>query len=377
MIYDSSWTGFNNTGESIALKDPDLNLVGSVTFSSSSGGNGDGHTLQKIGSSWVGSIPTPGKSNEVNSVSEKDSTTNTLTTNSSTINTTASSSSKGTSVSKAPEAIPKIQTEIISKPGAFVGLAYELKSKTLGYSKEILDEGKFVWSLGDGSIKESLSDKPFYYIYQYPGDYVVTLDYYLSALSTEPIATDRLVITVMSTDVVIARVGDAKDPFVELENKSTREVNLSKWILKNQNHFFQVPNGTIILPGKKLILSSRVTGFTLEDIQNIVLTRPDGEVVSVYPHVISNNSKTYSQVLNIRPNTQGKAIIDKENVIDLSSQSASASGARIVGDIDIKFLILLALVVILGCIIVFLIHKRSINTQIEDGFSAEDIKIIE
>ncbi len=63
LIFDSSWTGFKNSGEAISLRDSDLNIVSPVNFSSAQGGGGDGYSLQKINGDWVGSKPTPGKEN--------------------------------------------------------------------------------------------------------------------------------------------------------------------------------------------------------------------------------------------------------------------------------------------------------------------------
>lgn len=63
LIFDSSWTGFKNSGEAISLRDSDLNIVSPVNFSSAQGGAGDGYSLQKINGDWVGSKPTPGIEN--------------------------------------------------------------------------------------------------------------------------------------------------------------------------------------------------------------------------------------------------------------------------------------------------------------------------
>ncbi len=66
LIFDSSWTGFKNSGESISLKDPDLNIVSPINFSSNQGGAGNGESLQKINGNWAGSLPTPGIENKLN-----------------------------------------------------------------------------------------------------------------------------------------------------------------------------------------------------------------------------------------------------------------------------------------------------------------------
>ncbi len=64
-LFDSSWTGFNNTTESLSLKDPSLNIVSPVTYTSSMGGVGNGNSLSKINGTWQNGVPTPGKDNQV------------------------------------------------------------------------------------------------------------------------------------------------------------------------------------------------------------------------------------------------------------------------------------------------------------------------
>ncbi len=65
LIFDSSWTGFNNSGEIISLKDAELNVVSPISYTSSLGGAGDGDSLQKINNNWIGSLPTPGAENKL------------------------------------------------------------------------------------------------------------------------------------------------------------------------------------------------------------------------------------------------------------------------------------------------------------------------
>ena len=64
QLFDSSWTSFNNKGESIALKDSNSNIVSPVVFASSEGGAGNGDSLQLIGGVWIGAHPTPGSMNK-------------------------------------------------------------------------------------------------------------------------------------------------------------------------------------------------------------------------------------------------------------------------------------------------------------------------
>ncbi len=63
IIFDSAFS-LSNSGETLALKDGD-EVVDQYTYNSSSGGAGDGKSLQLVNGSWVASIPTPGAENKI------------------------------------------------------------------------------------------------------------------------------------------------------------------------------------------------------------------------------------------------------------------------------------------------------------------------
>jgi hypothetical protein len=58
-LFESSFE-LSNVGETIALRDHDKNTVDAITYSSSMGGNGDGNSLHRVGTSLVAMTPTPG-----------------------------------------------------------------------------------------------------------------------------------------------------------------------------------------------------------------------------------------------------------------------------------------------------------------------------
>ena len=67
IIFDSAFS-LNNTGEALAIKDQDLHVVDEYTYNSSTGGAGDGNSLQKINGAWIGALPTPGAQNIENKI---------------------------------------------------------------------------------------------------------------------------------------------------------------------------------------------------------------------------------------------------------------------------------------------------------------------
>jgi hypothetical protein len=289
LLFDSSWTGFNNEAGTIVLKDPDLNIVSSVTYSSDMGASGDGNSLQNIGGTFSPAPPTPGTANNSVSIIEgpssgSDATDITSTTESSSIS------------SPSPQEIkpPKISAKIVAKTIAVTGVPLSFNTVISGYQTTETVFGKFVWNFGDGMARTDSQTKKFSYTYQYPGEYVVTLSYYQSYSTQEPTATDRLTIKVVPASITISSVGDIADPFVELQNTSTYEIPLSGWKLQGIAHYFIIPDGTILLPLKKLKLSPSLTYFNIQDLTSLTLEDPSANTIAVYPSVSPPEPETTS-----------------------------------------------------------------------------------
>ncbi len=64
VIFDSSWSSFNNSGEALALKDAGGNIEFQFTYDPSIGAAGDGQTLQDVAGVWAHGPATPGAENE-------------------------------------------------------------------------------------------------------------------------------------------------------------------------------------------------------------------------------------------------------------------------------------------------------------------------
>jgi hypothetical protein len=381
LLFDSSWTGFNNDGATVALKDPDLNVMSSVTFDSSMGASGDGNSLQKVNGAFQASTPTPGQGNvgdqQVTPVSTSVASGGATSATSSTVSSTTTKT-----VAKKEVEVPKFTTEIISKNIVTVSVPFSISSSTLGLSKEVIDHGRFVWNFGDGMSKEESEPSKFFYVYDYPGEYLLILSYYPNYYTTDPLATDRLVVKVLPADLYISAVGSADDPFVEIENKSTYEMSVSGWTLKGFSHSFYIPEGTIILPGKKLKLSPKVTGFNFGDLSSVSLSNPNGQVVSNYPAIkiesrLLNKVKTSNSTNRVKNETVTNSTKNEE-VVNLDNLGANAVSSN--QNTSSNFLALMGLVLIvgLGFLATWLFHKKNTSPDdLDKEIRAEDVTIIE
>jgi len=364
LIFDSSWTGFNNDGEEIALKDPDLNIVSPVAFTSNQGGAGNGDSLQKVSGSWKGGLPTPGVVNQGGSGGGGDEGNSTP----------APSTPTAPPIKKKEIEVPKITTSIVSQNTAFAGIPFKITMKTEGYGKEPLKMGRFAWNFGDGMTKNEREHFPFDYVYQYPGEYVITLSYYRVYDGTAVDATDRLTVKVLPSEVFISSVGKDSDPYVEIENRSKIEVDISYWTLSGFIHSFTIPQGTIILPNQKIRFSSKATYFDNIDIQSIVLKSSIGEIASTYPTTAIKTTSTYNNQVSYKNSSKPTT----PAVINLDDLGASANNARGL-DLSDNTLAWVGLVgvIIVGLITTILIRRRNTNEYIGKDIRASDMTIME
>lgn len=281
--------------------------------------------------------------------------------------------------------IYKIETNIISPKIATAGVPFIIDHQTYGDKKEKVIIGRFVWNFGDGMKKESNVSDPFPYIYQYPGDYVLTLSFYDSSFDTTPDATDRVIVKVISSGIVISSVGTAVDPYIEIENNSNYEMSLRDWILKGVNHSFIIPEGMAILPNKKLKLSPKITGFDFSDLSNISIMDSSGQVFASYPKRITSSYEN-TQRKNISTGIIKADIVKNDEfdnssgVINLNDLGANSLDLNKTEIFNKTFYIWFALifVIILGIFSILLIRKKDdYKDYVNYELSAKDMTIIE
>ena len=293
ILFDSSFSLNNDPGEELLLKDESLVIHDTVTYDTSVGAAGDGNTLNRLGSVFVVGSATPGN---VNSSSQSTTSTDPGTTQSSVIGGGSSTTSSITMVKKKEITVPKITTDIITKTSVLAGIPIIFEAKTTGYGGEPLSRGKFYWNFGDGSSKETADYQKMEYVYDTPGEYVVSLEYTNNPYLYEPDATDRIIITVTVPAVTISAIAD--DGSIEIINKSTNEVDVSHWILQNSDKPFSFPKNTILLPNKKISFSSKVTGFP-STTREAHLILPTGSIIALYPPI-----KNTTQIIRTTKHTE-------------------------------------------------------------------------
>lgn len=346
----------------------------------------EGKSIQKQGSDWLVCDPSPGSEN---SSCENTSFNNSNNNSNSDENNESSSTNENSAVPKIINS--NIKAKIISSNLAFTGEPLEIDSIILGLYNETLTRGKIYWSFGDGaSLIQSNKFEKISHIYDYPGEYILYLDYYPSILSSEPEAFQKMTIKVIPTTVVISKIGDAKDFFIELTNNASSEMNVSAWTLRANGKIFTLPEHTIILPKKHIILSPKITNFQFIDQYSLKLYSSTGELIFDYNNIPavppevseSKASEPIDDKVDTSKNSEQK-IENDSNALSVSIPKdnliATAVASSPEGDTTKQsknnsyiFIIIFILLLLISSIGVYFMRQKKIVSQNGDDFDIID-----
>lgn len=271
------------------------------------------NTMQWSGSSWITAEPTPGKANQTSS-----------NLNSGENNTSGDSEGEDISEPKkqAPQKLQKTKVQITSTKLAHVGVPFKIEGSGTGTLGEKLTRGVFYWNFDDGDFREVravITDK-FTHTYFYPGDYTITFEYYPDVFTDVPDAVTETTIKVLEPKILISRVGEANDFFIEIANETGHEANLSNWVLLSDYKIFTFPKNTTLSSNKKMIISPKVSGFSIGDKNSLKLMTPQRELVYSY---ISPIAPIKVVTKRQSSSVSSEKIGNVEQVEDLASDSFS------------------------------------------------------
>lgn len=321
-----------------------------ITLDPSLGAKNDGNSLQKNSNGiWIPATSTPGVVNAENATiltttttSTATSTTqnNSLVSNGLPANDFYSSSTVNTQT-QIPQAILFLQST------ALVGVPVDIATQLSGIENVSHNNKSFHVSLGDGTEYNYFSPTDFTHTYKYPGTYVVSFEYKQNPYdpSNRTMLSARKIIEIVYPSVVINKTNP--DGSIELLNPDSKETDLSNWVLQstsNPNDYFAVPEGTIILPGKKNTFSAEATKFSNQNIKSLALYLPSGQTADTYiadeihntaqgkaaPISTSyNDSGNYSIANNSTPNSKFTSVVSvkakKKNMATVASVSETVT----------------------------------------------------
>lgn len=266
MLLDSVF-GLSNSGETLVVRDADLVDRDQVSYTSDSGGAGDGKTLARVGSdgtSFVARAPTPGSGDLLvvggGSVGTEDHAEPDTATASST-----------TVLDNAPTATGStfpVEPQLYAYAGkdrfVLVGADVLFEGKALSKEGELLEGSgvRYSWNFGDGSVSDNQVAS---HHFAHPGTYVVVLD----VSSGKYVGTHRITVVAEPPQLSLIRLDDGA---IQIHNASARDIDLSFWHVRVGDAFFTIPKNTILL--------KRGSSWLRQDATKL----PTGEPVLVYPN---------------------------------------------------------------------------------------------
>ncbi|MEW5907945.1 MAG: lamin tail domain-containing protein [Patescibacteria group bacterium] len=253
-LFDSSFS-LSNTGETLTMRNADLVDMDTITYSSDWGANGDGKSVQKVGSQWLVGNPTPGLQN-----TSQQSTQN------------QQSQTQENQNSAFPVEEEQISANAGNDQTGIVGAEIKFSGRAFGLNKEPLENARYLWTFGDGAKAEG---KNVLHIFQYPGDYIVVLNVSSGKYS----ASDRITLKLLANSLKII---DANENYITLKNDSNNIIDISNWFLRCNNQTFKFPETTLIKGDSNLQISSSISGIKTGDNQKIELLYPNSSVASSF-----------------------------------------------------------------------------------------------
>lgn len=375
-------SALNNAGDSIGLYNG-TNLEDRVTFGKVNGFSKDldvsakGKSGALISGNWeINQEPTKGiKNQNLVSVSSEDDA-----------NEEDSSSSSGgsTSENKTKVAVnQKPEVQIISTKLAHIGVSFVMEGTGTNAEGEKLSHGRYYWNFGDGDFREVkvTNNEKFAHTYFYPGEYEVIFEHYPDFFTDVPDASALTTIKVVEPNVLISNVGDANDFFIEITNETEHDADISSWKILSNYKVFTFPKNTSLASKKKMIISPKISGFSIEDKSTLKLMTPEGELASSYSSPVYKTtgkaaSKTNSQDLVVK-NTSGTKSLENtqiENPEENLSALALNSGVFKEKGSNSPLIMYILFILFIGfsAFLVYFIRRKKVITETGDDFEILD-----
>lgn len=269
------YTGaLSNDGEFLSLKNQNGEVEQSLNFISGwpAGDSNTKDTMQLYGDSWITASPTPKQETEGVELEPE-------------------VLGESTKTEKIVPSKKKIysgpQVKLSFSKNNYVGSKILFEIETKNEYGEKMYGGRYVMTMGDGSVLEFFPKKEIdydiFYTYLYPGEYKIYLEFYKTVFeTTKPSYSNEYSIKVIGGSVFIDDV--LSDSAIKLKNISNIDVDLSDFKIGNEvGDKFIIPRNTIIASGKEIIIPFNIHG--LKNILNkkIFLYSENNRQIDNYP----------------------------------------------------------------------------------------------
>lgn len=377
LLYDTAFSGgLSNSGESITvgyMSDGSLVSTDAVSYVSTSGGAGDGRSLQRSATDsavFSGGAPTPGSGalvviaglHLVSPPAEEEVDQQSATTNSTNEHTTPAVGVVSSYVAP-PEPLiyayaGKDRDVIAGADVVYEGQAYDKKGNWLSASST-----RFLWNFGDGRV----GDGPLIlHHFDVPGRYAVVL----SVANATNAASAKIAVNVHPVSITMSEKSGA----VVLTNVSGFELDLSQWHFQSGDVSFQLPPQTTLLPRASAAFSASTTGITVNE--STVLLYPNGTVAT---RLGATPAPVPQQIIVQKPMTPAKKQVVKKSKpaapaaapadtapVAASSSALTAAAAASTGSEYVWWIAALALAGAVAAVVLIVLRSKRGEWQIED-----------
>jgi len=310
LLFDSAFS-LSNSGETLILRccGSELSDKDSISYSAETGAAGDGKTLQRSSASvstFSASVPTPGSGTlSVTALPVEGETADQTETATTTPQTTATSTS-GTTYqdSYVPPPVPVLFADGGDDRMVIVGADTEFRGRAYNREQDFVEKVRFSWNFGDGTIAEGQS---VLHHFEYPGKYMAVLSIVLDRAAV----SDRMIITAEPAKLSFAVLPDSS---VAIENRSGKNLDLSRWHIKSFGRDFSLPEDTVILAGATLRIHQKTFGFSVGS--QTELQYPNGVVVLKAGESTAPSSPETPIALSVPPAIAKKPIVSKSKGIE-------------------------------------------------------------
>lgn len=343
-----------NSSDTLSLLDQNGTTLDTVSYASSQGGAGDGNSLQKNGSSWVSASPTPGATNSTIAVADTQSTTENATTD---------------EKSDVEDFItPGYTVEILAKQVVPSGVPIDFDTFVKDEKGNTILPGRYDWNFGDGASLSYTGGHPFTHVYQYPGTYIVLVEYANNTASQTYDDSDRLTITVTDARILITAFN--QDGSISIKNNSNYETDISGWSLKTNAHVYIFPKNSFLGALGSLTLSPVVTGLLYAP--SLSLVTPALVSADMWPHSLVATT-THSVVTTKKSSEKDVTPL----AIDVSSVNATTLSANVIHSTGSSHTIAVIGLLLLCVFAAGGVWFMRTKNDVDDTLSADDITIIE
>lgn len=308
QVFDTVFSGGlnNSNGETLVLRNDTQSDIDTVTYNPTLGAQGDGNSIQKVGSSFTPLLPTPGLAASGGSVSSETSgSQNAPASETETFAATQSSVSSYYPVDPQMGVSGGVDRTVVA------GASTVFEARAYGLKGQQISNVRFVWNFGNGDRAEGAS---VLYAFSYPGVYAVVLDASSELMS----ATARFKVVVVPAEVSITKV---TEEFIQITNASKKELDLGLWQLSADGVVFRFPAHTLVFPKESVLVSNKATGLTPSSPDAVSLLYPNGTLAASHgrPLIVQRVSAAASS----KPTTQ--VVQSKESAVSESLANVSAS----------------------------------------------------